>query len=105
MGLTASSGLHRGVDGHGPGGVGGQETSGSHIDVIRRCNCYSLSLDRKCYRHSLTFHPSQSTSQSHGDSLDSAGGGEVSNKGYDSGGAGGGGGHSKGRIFFSIFTS
>lgn len=44
MGLAASS---PGLGGHSGG------------DIIRRCNCYSvnnLSLDRKCYRHSLTFN-------------------------------------------------
>jgi len=47
MGLTASS-----------QGSSGGHTSG---DVIRRCHCYSmsyLSLDRRCYRHSLTFNHS-----------------------------------------------
>jgi hypothetical protein len=47
MGLAASS----------PGVGGGLAHSGG--DIIRRCNCYSvnnLSLDRKCYRHSLTFN-------------------------------------------------
>ena len=129
MGLTHSSGLHRG-HGAGPGGGGGEEpisgasgiTSGMakpssyqpfislcffdkmyrhwnmawrfqlcvkseamkvkqwlttpitfHSDVIRRCNCYSLSLDRKCYRHSLTFHPTPGSGGGAGeDSLDSS---------------------------------
>ena len=39
--------------GLGSGSGCGQAYSGG--DVIRRCNCYSMSLDRKCCRHSLTF--------------------------------------------------
>ena len=75
MGLTASA-LHRegreSASAGGGGGGGGSDnnrggpgaTSGSSGltsgaasggDIIRRCNCYSMSLDRKCYRHSLTF--------------------------------------------------
>jgi len=61
MGLAASS------NGAASGGSGGQghNSSTSSGDVIRRCHCYSisyLSLDRRCYRHSLTFnHSSEKT--------------------------------------------
>ena len=43
--------------GLGSGAGCGQAYSGG--DVIRRCNCYSMSLDRKCCRHSLTFSAAQ----------------------------------------------
>ena len=61
MGLAASS------NGAASGGSGGQghNSSTSSGDVIRRCHCYSISymsLDRRCYRHSLTFnHSSEKT--------------------------------------------
>ena len=51
-------GLNHGqYSGLGSGSGCGQPYSGG--DVIRRCNCYSMSLDRKCYRHSLTFSAAQ----------------------------------------------
>jgi len=68
-------GLEPEVGGHVGGGNGGGFNSGQYTgiggassacsqaysggDVIRRCNCYSMSLDRKCCRHSLTFSAAQ----------------------------------------------
>ena len=48
---------HGQYSGLGSGSGCGQAYSGG--DVIRRCNCYSMSLDRKCCRHSLTFSAAQ----------------------------------------------
>ena len=59
VGVGNSGGsIHGQYTGFGSGSGCGQAYSGG--DVIRRCNCYSMSLDRKCCRHSLTFsaaHP------------------------------------------------
>lgn len=54
MGLAASS------NGASTGSSSGNSQNGGG-DIIRRCHCYSmnyLSLDRRCYRHSLTFNHS-----------------------------------------------
>ena len=52
-GCDGGSSSHGEYSAYAGGSGGGQVYSGG--DVIRRCNCYSMSLDRKCCRHSLTF--------------------------------------------------
>ena len=57
-GCDAGNSGHREYIGFAGSSSGGQVYSGG--DVIRRCNCYSMSLDRKCCRHSLTFSAAHS---------------------------------------------
>ena len=59
-GCDAEHSGHGGYIGFTGSSSGGQVYSGG--DVIRRCNCYSMSLDRKCCRHSLTFSAAHSGS-------------------------------------------
>ena len=75
-GLTGSddNGVKNGGEGFGVTGFSGSSSRANYVgvgssfgcgqaysggDVIRRCNCYSMSLDRKCCRHSLTFSAAQ----------------------------------------------